>query len=370
MKKIRVLHCLSSIAGGGVERRRLLLAQQLDPRRYEQRILARAVKGEIVQALNDAGMPVTTVGQGRLFDPRALWRATRIALDWQPDIVHGAVFEGLSLAVVAGRLSRARVVIEETSHAVNRSRRGHALFRTLIAASDACVAISPAVADFLVDVTGVPRQKITVISNGAAAPALPTPEGARAIRAELGIAPTAFVVGTVARLTDDTHKRVSDLIRATALLAPASAELRLLVVGDGAERPPLARLAESLGVQDRVIFAGHRADVGAMYAIMDAFALVSAREGFGLVLAEAMLCGLPVIGTAVGGIPNIVDDRRTGILIPPREPVVLSQAIEELRRDPELRRALGDAGRDRARAHFSAERYVADVDAFYQRLMS
>src|SRR6187402_1784905 len=102
-ERIRILHCLSSIASGGVERRRLTLARLLDSARYEQRIIARATRGEVVAALQDAGMPVSVVGQGRLFDPGALLRSVRLAREFRPHIVHGAVFEGLSLAVVAGR---------------------------------------------------------------------------------------------------------------------------------------------------------------------------------------------------------------------------------------------------------------------------
>jgi glycosyltransferase involved in cell wall biosynthesis len=319
--------------------------------------------------MNEAGMPVTAVGQGRLFDPRALLRATGIARSWKPDIVHGAVFEGLSLAVVAGRLSRARVVLEETSHAVNRSPRGHALFRGLTAMADACVAISPAVADYLVEVTQVPRRKITVISNGAASPTMPSPERALALRQELGIAPEALVVGTVARLTDDSHKRVSDLLRAAALLSSTVPQLHVLVVGDGKERGMLEGLAKSLGLVERATFAGHRDDVGNMYGVMDVFALVSAREGFGLVVAEAMLCGLPVVGTSVGGIPDIIGDDSNGVLVPPMQPELLSRALRALLSSKERRIELGSCAQRRAREHFSAERYVADVDAFYQRLM-
>lgn len=369
-ERIRVLHCLSSVASGGVERRRLVLARQLDKSVYEQRLLARAVRGQVVADLEAAGTQVMPVGQGRLFDPKAMLRAARQALAWRPHIVHGAVFEGLSLALVAGRASGARVVIEETSHAVNRSPRGHALFRALVAASDACVAISPAVGEFLVSATRVPREKITVISNGVEAPELPPPHASAAIRASLGIAPNAFVVGTVARLMDDSHKRVSDLIRATAELAARHPDMHLLVVGDGSARGGLEQLASTLGLRSRVTFSGSREDVGNLYSIMDVFALVSAREGFGLVVPEAMLCGLPVVATAVGGLVDIVVERETGLLVPPFEPSSISRAIEELHASPALRHELGSAGRLRAQRYFSAERYAADVDSFYRQLLS
>jgi glycosyltransferase involved in cell wall biosynthesis len=315
-------------------------------------------------------MPVSVVGQGRLFDPGALLRSVRMARDFRPHIVHGAVFEGLSLAVVAGRGCGAKVVIEETSLATNRSRKGHALFRALVAASDACVAISPAVRDYLSDVTGVPRGKITLITNGVAPPALPTPAAAAELRAQLGIGADTFVVGTVARLQDDQHKRVSDLVRALALMSKQASVCHLLVVGDGGERPKLEALAESLGVRQQVSFCGHRDDVGNFYAIMDAFALVSGREGFGLVIAEAMFCGLPVVGSNIGGIRDIVVHGETGMLVPVFDPAAIAAALVDLQADAHRRQALGQAGRLRAESHFGAERYAADVDAFYSRLLS
>lgn len=369
-ERIRILHCLSSIASGGVERRRLTLAKLLDRERYEQRIVARATRGALVEALQDAGMPVTVAGQGRLFDPRALARSVRLARAFRPHIVHGAVFEGLSLAVVAGRACGARVVIEETSLATNRSRKGHLLFRSLVAASDACVAISPAVRDYLRDTTRIPAQKITLITNGAAPPTLPTPMAAAKLRRELGLAPEAFVFGTVARLQDDQHKRVSDLIRALALVRAAADDCHLLVVGDGVERANLEALARELGVAAAVTFTGRRDDVGELYGIMDAFSLVSGREGFGLVIVEAMFCNLPVIGSNIGGIRDIVVDGETGLLVPAFAPAAIAAALLELRSSPDKRRAFGAAGRLRAQQHYSAERYASDIDAFYMRLIN
>jgi len=106
-----------------------------------------------------------------------------------------------------------------------------------------------------------------------------------------------------------------------------------------------------------------------MYGIMDAFALVSAWEGFGLVIAEAMFCGLPVIGSRVGGIPDIVVDGETGWLVPACSPPSIAEAMLALRVDSERRQRFGRAGKSRAQECFSAERYTAEVEAFYTRLL-
>lgn len=349
-----------------MERRRLTLTRLLDPERFEQRLLIRSSKGTLPEQFRAAGIPIAEIGDGSLFSPRLLGRAIRVARQFRPHIVHGAVFEGVGVGLVAGRSCGARVIVEETSHATNRSQLGHALFRSIAGLADRCVAISPAVGDYLVEVTGVPRQRIEVISNGVLEPAPPTASKAE-LRRQFGLSLDAFVVGTVCRLNDDSHKRVSDLIRALALLNHDNVEL--LVVGEGQERPRLAALAEEVGVADRVKLVGYRDDVGNAYAAMDVFALVSAREGFGLVVAEAMLAGLPVIATGVGGIRDIVEDGRTGILIEPQKPPAIASAVRALSPDVELRARLAAAGRERARQRFGAERYAKDVEQLYLRLL-
>jgi len=368
-ERTRILHCLAYVATGGVERRRLILGRELDARRYEQRLVARSASGPISDELRGAGVPVDLVGGTGFFDARAFARGIQIAREFRPHVVHGAVFEGVGLAVAIGRAVGATVVVEETSHAVNRSWTGHALFRALALSAHACVAISPAVAEYLEQVTRVPRSRITVIENGALEPKIDPGVTRESARRSFGIPEDDFVVGTVCRLVDDAHKRVSDLIRAVALLAPNHPRLRLLVVGDGLQRPMYEGLARSLGVAENVIFAGHREDVGNCYVAMDVFALASRREGFGLVAPEAMFCGLPVVATRVGGLVDIVRDGETGILIPPDEPAAIARAITRLAQDSELARRMGQAGLERARERFGSARYARDVDLFYQRLI-
>ncbi len=342
-----------------------MLARYLDRDRYEQRILVRRCSGDLPRLLRDEGVEIIETGEGRLFEPRIMLKAIREAWVFKPHVVHGAVFEGVATAVVAGRACGAKVVVEETSHATNRSKRGHALFRGLATLSDKCVAISPAVGDYLVDVTGVPRGKVRVITNGVFSPLVPDVERSE-LRRAWEVPEDAFVVGTVCRLVDDSHKRVSDLLRTLVLLADLP-EVHLLVVGDGPERSRLEGLASDLGVRARVTFIGQREDVGAAYKIMDVFSLASSREGFGLVVAEAMMAGVPVVATRVGGICDIVDDR-TGRLVPPCDPPSLATEIRLLHARPDERLAMGRAGYERARSRFGAQRYAKDVDTLYREI--
>ncbi|MEE4461522.1 glycosyltransferase [Azotobacter chroococcum] len=369
MDKIRILHCLETVGSGGVEQRRLTLARQLDSARYEQSLVCTKAVGALPARFAEAGCPLHAVGVFRgVLDREPYRQALRVVREFRPHIIHGAVFEGVSLATILGRLARVPVIIgEETSDPVNRRWRGHLLLRLLGALSHQMVAVSPAVEQYLLGRLHLPRSKVTLINNGVAEMAPPDENQIRALRERLELAPEHFVIGTVGRLLD-RHKRVSDLIRALAALLPACPEARLLVVGKGPDEGMLRELAGQLGVAAQVRFAGYQADPQPCYALMDVFALASAMEAFGLVLVEAMYAGLPVVATRVGGIPGVVDEGASGLLVPPGQPPALAEAILELRRDPARRQSMGRAGQALATTNFGAERYVRDVDHLYQRL--
>jgi glycosyltransferase involved in cell wall biosynthesis len=316
-------------------------------------------------AFDSAGVVVDALG-GDVISLRAMLRAAHIAREWKPDIVHGAVFEGSILATLAGTLARVpHIVVEETTYPIRRSWRGRALFRLLALRADRCVAVSPAVAAYLRD-AGLPPRKIELIVNGVAAPSVPRDARAR-LRRELGIPEHAIVIGSVGRIYD-AWKRYSDLIRAVATLNRSDAHL--LIVGDGPDVGALRELARSLRLDGTVTLAGHRDDVGPMYAVMDIFALASDAESFGLVLVEAMFAELPVVATRVGGIRDIVMEDETGFLVSVGQPSELARAIRRLAEDPILRRRFGEAGLARAERSFSSNRYTAEVAGLYRRLVS
>lgn len=369
MDKIRILHCLETVGSGGVEQRRLTLARQLDGARYEQSLVCTKAVGALPARFAEAGCPLHAVGVFRgVLDREPYRQALRVVREFRPHIIHGAVFEGVSLATILGRLARVPVIIgEETSDPVNRRWRGHLLLRLLGALSHQMVAVSPAVEQYLLGRLHLPRSKVTLINNGVAEMAPPDENQVRALRERFELAPEHFVIGTVGRLLD-RHKRVSDLLRALAALLPACPEARLLVVGKGPDEGMLRELAGQLGVAAQVRFAGYQADPQPCYALMDVFALASAMEAFGLVLVEAMQAGLPVVATRVGGIPGVVDEGASGLLVPPGQPPALAEALLALRRDPARRQSMGRAGRALATSNFGAERYVRDVDHLYQRL--
>lgn len=162
-----------------------------------------------------------------------------------------------------------------------------------------------------------------------------------------------FLVGTAGRLV--AGKGIEPLIEATALLARRGLAVRLVVAGDGEDRAKMIQLAERLGVRDKVMFTGFVTDMPAFYSALDAFALCSVTESFGLALAEAMACERPVIGTPTAGALRQIEDGRTGRLLRGFDPAELADAIADLIAEPARCGVMGRAGRESVRRQFNID---------------
>jgi glycosyltransferase involved in cell wall biosynthesis len=360
---------METIGSGGVEQLRYTLSQYLDKDRFEQKIVCTQALGVLPGQIEQAGVEVIPIG---LLKTPFQWTrhsaVLKVVRSFKPHIIHGAVFEGVSLAIMAGRLGKVPgIIIEETSDPVDRSWRGNALMRLYARMSDRVIAVSDATGNYIRDVIHIREPKLRVIDNGVTLPEYPMPAEVAALKRQLGIQEGDFVVGSVGRLFDD-HKKVSDLIRAVALLRDRGVSVKLLVVGDGPDKSVLEALCRTLDVQSSVIFAGYQGNTAPFFACMDVFALASQREAFGLVLVEAMLFRLPVVATAVGGVRYVVDDHKTGLLVPKNDPRSIAEGLETLYHDPARRSAFGNAGWEKAMRHYTADIYVEKIRQLYLEL--
>lgn len=369
-RPVRVLHCLSSITSGGVERRHLEIVRHLPSPGFLHRFIGTEADGPIADALQREGAEITTLGPVRsVLLPGRYRRGVAVARAWHPDLIHGAVMEGTVMATVVGRRLGIPVVTEETSDPQNRRPMGHRLAKLVAQSATRCVAVSPAVGRYLTEELGVPSDKVSVVVNGVSEPKPLPPTEATELRAALGIGADDVVIGTVCRLFDD-HKRVTDLIEAFSTLAMKFPKSHLLIVGSGPDRSLMKDAARKTGNATRIHFVERRIPADPYYAIMDVFALASSREAFGLVAAEAMRAGLPVVATRVGGLAEIVDDGVTGHLVTPLVPAQLARALEGLVSDKATRDRMGEAGRRKAEREYSVERYAQDVERLYVDVLS
>jgi glycosyltransferase involved in cell wall biosynthesis len=228
------------------------------------------------------------------------------------------------------------------------------------------IAISGFIRDRLIAV-GIPAEKIDIVTNGVDTDRFkPDPHAREIVLSRLGAGPGDVLVTTASTLLGWKHTDV--LVRACASLRSRGIPVRLLVAGAGPLLASLQELAGSLGIADRVHWLGNRAEVHVYLQACDIFALASVGEAFGNVLAEAMACSVPVVGTRSGAIPEVIEDGRTGLLAAPGDPSSFAAALERLALDPALRGEMGVRGRERACALFGVDEAVRGTLRVYDSI--
>lgn len=214
--------------------------------------------------------------------------------------------------------------------------------------------------------------KVAVVYDGLELGTFQPVHTKASIRSQFDISDNALLVGEVGRVS--AIKGYEDLVRAAATVKKAIPNVTFIGVGGRpksgtAYEQKILKLISSYNLQDSFKFTGYRTDVSDIMSALDLLVLPSHSEAFGRVLVEAMAAGKPVIGTTVGGIPEIIEDGITGLLVPPASPDDLAQAIIKILQDPDLAHRMGAAGRERAKACFSPERYAAEVQKIYEKFV-
>jgi glycosyltransferase involved in cell wall biosynthesis len=364
-----ILHFTDSDQFGGTERALLQVLAGLDRSRWRPVLLHRPESGlaPLLQEARHLGVELRTVQQLR----GAQGWARLPALVQHIRRERAAVFHAhltwplaCRMGLLGAALARVPAVVATAQLFVDLPPSGwttmqHRLVSTCV---DRYLAVSRQVATQLRERFGVRADKITQVPNAVALDRFPRAVSPAAARPADPAVP--HTVLTVARL--DPQKGLHDLVAAAALVP----EARVMVVGEGPERPALETEIARLGRGARFHLLGFRSDVPDLLAASDLFVLPSLFEGLPLSILEAMAAGKPVVATAIGGNDEAVVDGATGLLVPPGDPRALADAIRALLRDPERRRRLGEAGRRRAEAEFSAPEMVRRVAAVYDELLA
>ena len=352
---------------GGAEEMVLNLVRHL-PARFEPAVCCIHEAGPIGEEIRRTGTPVTVLGlTPGLRRPRDIFGIAGHLRGAQPQIVHTFLLTASLYGRFAAILARVPIVIGTEVNIYEHKRPAHALAeRLLMAGTDRMVVSAESVRDFYMKQVHAEPSKIDVIYNAVdftqAQATMPKAE----MRKTLGLPGDARVAGIIARLTEQKgHRYLFDALTSQ----PALADVHLLVVGDGAQRDALVSDVDAKGLSSRVHFLGARRDLGNLLAAMDLFVLPSLWEGLPLSMVLAMGAGLPIVATRVAGIPEVVDDGRTGLLVAPRDVDALGAALARLFGDPELRRRIGEDARAAVLPRFGVDRYVDSVAALYDRLL-
>lgn len=284
------------------------------------------------------------------------------------DLVHTHNELPLIYAAPVAKLARRRVV--HTKHGIVpvRRPRAHRLRQVAARAADLFVAVSEATATVAGAQGECAPAKLRVVINGTDLSRFPAPSEMREkIRTELGIPSAARVLITVGRVV--VEKNHAHLLRSAAPLL--GTDVRLVLVGDGVLREQLDALVVELGVGPFVHLTGARQDIPALLAAADAFVLSSDSEGLPVGLLEAWASCLPVVSTAVGGIPAAVENEKTGILVPPRDEAAMRAALERVLWSTDgTMSKMAEAGQRRARDTYSAEQMAAGYESLYRSLVN
>lgn len=278
------------------------------------------------------------------------------------DIVHFHTARAHAMSAFLGRLARTRrVVTRRMDYPLRGGCYARWLYNRMV---DAVVAISEGVRTVLLQ-AGVEPGRIHLIPSGVDVGRFEAADAMRsAARARYGIFGQEFVVVMIASL--ETRKGHAVLLDALGALADIA--VRALCAGTGSQAAVLAARRDALGLRDRVRFLGQVAAVPELLAAADVVVLPSLQEGLGVAAIEAMAAGRPLIVSRAGGLPEVVGDGVAGLLVEPGDAAGLAAALRRVARDPATARALGDAGRARARERFSVEAMASATRALYRRL--
>jgi glycosyltransferase involved in cell wall biosynthesis len=356
-----IVHVLSSFGVGGQERVALDLAigQRARGHRVAVISLAPPPDGAMADEFREHGIAVDRVAKRDGLDPTLVPRLARALRSHAAQVVHTHNPLPLIYGAPAARLLGAVAV--HTKHGANPGSRGLRWLRRAAARClHAFVAVSDTTAEQALAQHDVAPAKLHTIANGIRLDRYqPDADLRAATRAELGLG-EAWVVGTVGRL--DSYKNQAMLVRAMAPLL--SARVRLVIVGDGPTRADVEAEVARLPEPRWVVLTGRRMDVPRIMPAFDVFALSSQTEGLPLVVPEAMATALPIVTTAVGGLPGVVDQGETGLVVPVDE-LRMREALTELEQDRARARRLGARAREVALSRYSAERMVEAYLALY-----
>jgi glycosyltransferase involved in cell wall biosynthesis len=363
---------------GGAETLAVDLAIGLDPERYERtlclthdqsHLAGRAAQEGVRRRLREAGVEVLELGRRSRFAVLPWIRLVRWLRRHRVDVLHAHKFGSNAWAVLCGRLAGVPVIVSHEhmwSYADAGALRRFVDRRWIAPGSDALIAVSTEGCRQMIEEEGVRSDRVLYVPNGV--PAGAAAGEAAAARAALGLAPDAEIVGTVALLRPE--KELGLLVEAVALLREERPRLRAVIVGEGPERKRLEALIAERGVGEEVILAGYREDVQGLLPGWDVAVCCSRFEGGPLSVMEYMDAGLAIVATRVGGLPELLEDGRCGLLVEPDDAAALAAGIGDLLADPERRRELGERARERKREVYSLDGWVARMAALYEERLS
>jgi len=371
---IKVIFVITGSGVGGAEKMLYHTIKGLNPKRYTAKLCSLKKKGVFASRLEADGLEVYSLNMsdeatlaGWFDSLRALVQLVIYFLRERPAVVHSFLFRANIIARIAGYLTGVPVIISSVRVMGGEKQYHHFIERLTAFMVDHYVAVSDQVKGHIIRRSHISDQKISIIYNGVSVKNTDAFDKTEFL-SRAGLKSDARIVMTAGRL--HRQKGYDHLIHAMPIVQAAFPGVKLLIPGEGEEENNLKKLADSLELTEQVIFMGLRSDVDRLLQCSEVFVLPSRWEGFPNVILEAMAAGKPVVATAVGGIPELVVQGVTGVLVPPQDTPALADAIKGLLSDEKRALAMGAAGRQRVQQCFSMDAMISKTEALYQELLT
>jgi len=371
--RLRVAFLVDSLQLGGTELNAVRLAERLDRDRIDLHIAHIHPEGPLLARYRAAGLQTASFSFRGFFTGsygRAVWYFTRYLRHRKIDVLHTHDIYSNVFGIAAARLARVRGLL--ASRRWWQSELHPLLIRLNVLSSRLAghvVCNAPSIAAQAATEYGMRPGRVHYIPNFVEADAFEEPDSKerQELRAAMGVPAGAMLLGVVARLAPVKNQIL--LIRALPAVLAKHPNLFTVFVGDGSEREALNEAVRNLGLSDRVRFPGLLPNRPNIHSCFDVSVLTSTSEASPNALLEAMAAGVPVVATRVGGIPDLVLEGQTGILVPPADPAVLATELAALLDDPQRRKAYGLEGRARALSEFSEGTVIPNLANLYQTLL-
>jgi len=371
---IRVMHVLHRLGLGGMEYGVIKVANHLDPRLFAPSICSLRVSAPQAEAELGPNVRLHDMHRRDVLDAgliRDLWRLFRSE---RVDIVHSHNWSTYAYTVLAGRLARVPVIVHglhgRDTEAPAAGFARTAVERILARATDHFTTVSAHLRDSVIRDLGVSPDRVLYIPNGVDLSRFGVSYPEAEIRARLGVGPEDRLIATVGSIRE--VKGYGTLVRAFEVLRRKMPDLKLLMVGIDPKNLAIPRLAQEAtdweSVRKDVLFLGVRRDVPEILSVVDVYVNSSLYEGMSNSILEAMASSKPVVATAVGGTPDLVEDGVTGWLVPSRDPSALAEKLEQTLNDRARAREMGQRGRERVEQHHSFTAMVRANESLYERL--
>lgn len=378
MRRIKVLQVIR-LAEGGMKEHFLSLLRNLDQNKFSL-VAAGPFTDSLAEELRNWGVGVYQVPIPSNVSPRkdlsCLIQLQRILAREKIDLIHMHGSKAALLGRLAARLSSTKCAVFTVHNFIldnYQSKSKRLLFtfleQSLVPFTQKIITVSSALKEELSKQQRITAEKMVTIYNGLAIDQFCPAQGDECLKEKLGFSSRNLVVGTVARLIPE--KGIQYFLESAVQIKNArkGQPIGFLIVGDGPFRPVLEKQAQRLDLGQQVFFTGYKEEIKELLSIVDIFVLPSLSEGLGIALLEAMAMGKPVIGSQVGGIPEVIQPGVNGYLFPPADFICLTEAILQLVDNPLARFRMGQEGRRIVEEKFSLQKMVESIEDLYCELM-